>query len=88
MLPSHCWKRTIQSSKYCLKTFVTLAKVNYINDGTYCDLWENASDFFYIKEKLSINIQKFEVSEVSGGTYCNSNVHSVAETYTANLLFL
>ena len=77
-----------QSSKYCLNTFVTSVKVSDISNGTYFDLWENATDIFYIKGKLSISIQKFEVSEVSGGTYCNSTVNSETETYAANLTFL
>ena len=79
---------TNQSSKYCLKTFVTSVKVSDISDGTYFDLWENATNIFYIKGKLSISIQKFEVSEISGGTYCNSKVNSETETYTVNFFMV
>ena len=34
--------------------------------------------------KLAINMQRFAVSEVSGGSYCNCNVNSGTETYSAN----
>ena len=37
---------------------------------------------------ISINIQKFEVSEVSGSSYCNSKVNSETETKATNLIFI
>ena len=45
-------------------------------------------DVFYIKMKIAINMQKLEVSEVSNGLYCNSNVNCETENYTANLFFI
>ena len=45
-------------------------------------------DIFYIKMKIAINMQKLEVSEVSNGLYCNSNVNCETENYAANLFFI
>ena len=46
---------------------------------------ENATNIYYIKRELAINMQIFAVSIVSGGTYCNHNVNSRTKTYAANL---
>ena len=51
-------------------------------------LCENAPDVFYIKKKLSINMQKFELSDVSGSSYYNIKVNSETETYEANVNFI
>ena len=45
---------------------------------------ENATNIYYIKRKLAINVQIFAISEVSGGPYCNGNVNSGTETYATN----
>ena len=45
------------------------------------------SDFFYIKKKLAMNMFKFEASEVSGGSCCNSNRNDETKNYAANFLY-
>ena len=67
---------------------VSCVKVSGICDGIPWNLWENTTDVFYINKKLAINVQEFEISEVSDGPYCNSNPKSETETYAANLIYI
>ena len=46
---------------------------------------ENATNIYYIKRKLALNVQIFAISEVPGGPFCNRNVNSGTETYATNL---
>ena len=67
---------------------VLSVKISGISDGICWNLWENVADVCYIKKKVSINMQIFEVSDVSDCSYCNSKVNSETETYAANLIFV
>ena len=51
-------------------------------------VWENVSNAYYSKKKLAIKRQNLAVFEISGGSYCESNQNSGAETYAANLIFI
>ena len=46
------------------------------------------SDRMWLTRKLPINMQIFAVSEVSGGSGCNHNENSGAETDVAKLIFI
>ena len=53
----------------------------------YVGISANVTNVYYIERKLAMNMQILAVSVVSGGLYCNCNVNSGTEIYTANLIF-
>ena len=68
--------------------FVSSLKVSAISDDIRWNLWQNATNFYYIKKKLAANKQIFAVFEVSGDLYCSRNANRSTETDAAKLILI
>ena len=86
-LRSCCLIETSQSSKYCSAkdisktlSICTITQTVKVSSGICDRMW--------LTRKLTINIQIFAVSKVSGGSGCNRNANSGTETDVATLVFI
>ena len=89
-----CLIEKFRSSKYCLAKYISKPLIiciitqSAVSDGISWNLWQNATNVYFIKRKLAINMQISAVSEVSGGSCCNCHVNSGTKTDVAKLIFI